>query len=190
MDKIDGKILLKIARGAIGQSLGLATLPHYGESWLSEPAATFVTLTRNGELRGCIGSIEAHRSLKEDVRENAVAAAFRDPRFPAVTAGEYWKICIEVSLLSALESMEFRDEKDALAQLRPGVDGLVFQCGFRRSTFLPQVWEKLPDPREFLEHLKQKAGFPREFWAPDVRLSRYTHQEWREEEIVKEGCFQ
>jgi AmmeMemoRadiSam system protein A len=148
--------------------------------WLQEPGATFVTLTRHGDLRGCIGSLEAHRPLAQDVRENAVAAAFRDPRFRPLTRKEFDAVRVEVSLLSPPESIEAEDEKAALAALRPHVDGVVLAYGHLRSTFLPQVWEQLPDPQEFLAYLKRKAGLPMDFWAAEVRLSRYTVSKWKE----------
>jgi AmmeMemoRadiSam system protein A len=137
-------------------------------------------LTRDGQLRGCIGSLQAHRSIQADVQANAVAAAMRDPRFAPVTAGELDRIAVEVSLLSAAERLQFSGEAEALAQLRPGIDGLIFECGAARSTFLPQVWSQLPDPADFLAQLKRKAGLPGDFWSDEVRLSRYTVHKWTE----------
>ena len=127
---------------------------------LAEPAATFVTLTQQGQLRGCIGSLEAYRPLATDVAENAVAAAFRDPRFPPLNSGELARTRVEVSLLTPAQAMSFSSEADALAQLRPEIDGVIFSASGRRSTFLPQVWEQLPDPSVFMARLKQKAGLP------------------------------
>ena len=140
---------------------------------LQKPGACFVTLTLNGQLRGCIGSLEAHRSLGEDLRSNALAAAMRDPRFPPLTAAELPAIRIEVSLLGAPQPLAFTDEADALAKLRPGIDGVILTAGGRRATFLPQVWDQLPDPAEFIGRLKQKAGLPANYWGPDVRLATY-----------------
>lgn len=184
-----GRLLLAIARNAIAQALGVEqasgvahSAPDATAAWLATPAACFVTLTRHGELRGCIGSLEAHRSLLADVRHNAVAAALQDPRFPPLTATELAGIRIEVSLLSAAEPMQFADETDALAQLRPRVDGLVFEFGYHRSTFLPQVWEQLPQPRQFMAQLKRKAGLPADFWSDEVTLSRYTVTQWKEQD--------
>jgi AmmeMemoRadiSam system protein A len=148
--------------------------------WLSECGACFVTLTQHGELRGCIGSLQAHRPLLEDVKSNAVSAALHDPRFMPLSAAELDITNIEVSVLSPPQAMVFRDEADALAQLRPHVDGVIFQCAPYRSTFLPQVWEQLPQPREFMAHLKHKAGLPAVFWSPEVKLSRYTVEKWKE----------
>lgn len=175
-----GTALLVRARNAIAGRLGLDALPEPPHPQLAAPGASFVTLTRHGELRGCIGSLEAHRSLDEDVRANAQAAAFRDPRFPPVSAAEWPSITVEVSLLTPAEPMAFADEADALRQLRPGEDGVILEAGHRRATFLPQVWEQLPEPRQFLAHLKHKAGLAPDWWGPEVRLSRYGVRKWTE----------
>lgn len=168
-----GRVLTRLARTAIRGALGNDPSFAMHAHWLNEKAAVFVTLTKNGELRGCIGSLEPHRSLIEDVRANAVAAALRDPRFPAVTYKELEVIQIEVSLLTAARPMQFKDEADALARLKPGIDGLIFESAGKRATFLPQVWDELREPAQFLRQLKQKAGFAADYWAADVRLSRY-----------------
>lgn len=177
-----GRLLLAIARESICEALGLRRANPYDEHWLRDPGATFVTLMRQGRLRGCVGSIQAYRPLGEDVRENALASAFRDSRFPPVEGGEVAELRVEVSLLSAPEPFEVESEEHACCTLRPGVDGIVLECGHYRSTFLPQVWEQLSDPWDFLGHLKVKAGLPRAFWGPDVRLSRYTVTKWVERE--------
>jgi AmmeMemoRadiSam system protein B/AmmeMemoRadiSam system protein A len=165
-----GPALLVRARNAIAAQLGQPT----------RTGATFVTLTQNGQLRGCIGSLEAHRPLDHDVRANAVAAAFRDPRFPPLKAEELARTRVEVSLLTAPQPMTFTSESDALRQLRPNIDGIIFTAGQRRSTFLPQVWEQLPQPNQFMAHLKQKAGLPADYWSSDVQLQRYEVQKWKE----------
>jgi AmmeMemoRadiSam system protein A len=175
-----GALLLPLARSAIAAELGLSLEARQDAAWLQLNRACFVTLMHHGELRGCMGTLEAHRSLLADVRSNAVAAAFRDPRFAPVTRPELAGIRVEVSVLSPLERIVFRDEGEALAQLRPGVDGLVFEYGYHRSTFLPQVWEQFRDAREFLGHLRYKAGLPPDFWDPAVKLSRYTVTKWVE----------
>lgn len=180
-DAEKGSTLLKLARSEIASKLGQADAASVQAGWLEEPGASFVTLTRHGELRGCIGSLEAHRPLGIDVRENAVAAAFRDPRFMPLSRAEFDDIRVEVSLLSTAEPLAVEDEAAALAVLRPNVDGVVFEYGHYRSTFLPQVWEQLPEPAEFLAHLKRKAGLPVDFWAEQVKLSRYTVSKWKEE---------
>jgi AmmeMemoRadiSam system protein A len=176
-----GDTLLKLARAEIGQQLGHALPVPPPSDWLRQPGASFVTLTKMGDLRGCIGSLEAHRPLGEDVRANALAAAFRDPRFMPLGREEFNDIRVEVSLLSPTESLTVGSEDEALSVLRPGIDGLIFEYAHHRSTFLPQVWEQLPKPLEFLAHLKRKAGLPQDFWAADVRLSRYTVSKWKEQ---------
>ena len=179
-DEEKGSTLLTLARSEIGSKLGQERSSLAQADWLDEPGACFVTLTRQGELRGCIGTLEAHRPLGVDVRENAVAAAFRDPRFTPLTLVEFDDIRVEVSLLSPTEVLVVASEEHALASLRPGVDGVVFEYRHYRSTFLPQVWEQLPEPAEFMAYLKRKAGLSTDFWAEDVRLSRYTVSKWKE----------
>ncbi len=179
-----GRILIGIARGAIAERFGAARRSAPGADWLLQPGATFITLTEGGELRGCIGSLQAHRPLAEDVRHNAVAAAFGDPRFLPLTREEFPEVEVEVSLLTAPQPMSFVDEANALAQMRPGVDGVIFEYDRYRSTFLPQVWEHFPQPREFLAMLKRKAGLPDDFWDEEVRLARYGVTKWREADFT------
>jgi AmmeMemoRadiSam system protein B/AmmeMemoRadiSam system protein A len=176
-----GEILLSLARATIARQLGLALTAREDAPFLDVPGACFVTLKRQGRLRGCIGSLEAHRVLRDDVKQNARSAAFLDPRFRPVSLREFDEIRVEVSLLSVATPMAFRSEDDVLVQLRPGVDGLILEHKGRRGTFLPQVWESLPTPREFFTHLKNKAGFPWDFWADDVQVSRYTVDKWAEQ---------
>ncbi len=180
-----GKVLIDIARGAIAGALGEASPPVPQHEWLNAWGATFVTLTQGGDLRGCIGSLQAHRPLGEDVHHNALAAAFQDPRFMPLARYELETTECEVSLLSPAEAMEFCGEQDVLAQLRPGVDGVILECGRYRSTFLPQVWEQLPQPRQFMAHLKRKAGLPEGYWTDDMKLSRYTVCKWRESDYAQ-----
>jgi len=178
-----GRVLLAIARSAIGGELGIrvpAASPHAA---LAIPAATFVTLRQAGELRGCIGSLERRRQLGADVRENAIAAAFRDPRFPPLADREFETTSIEVSLLSADEPVDARDQEEVIAKLRFGVDGVIVQHGAQRATFLPQVWDSIADPRAFLAALKKKAGLPEDFWSPRLNVSRYTVTKWAEPEF-------
>ena len=175
-----GRVLLPLARTAIANQLGLSWQENEAPQWLQQYGACFITLTRDTKLRGCVGTLRPHRALAEDVKANAVAAAFRDPRFPPVAAGEFPVVALEISVLSAVEPMRFDDEADALRQLRRGIDGLVFEYGYHTSTFLPQVWEDFKEPTEFVAHLKYKAGLPPDFWDKDVRLSRYTVFKWRE----------
>jgi len=175
-----GQILLPLARSAIAKQLGQTANAATDAPWLNEPGATFVTLTQAGELRGCIGSLQAHRALLEDVQANALAAAFQDPRFRPLQLTELRYTRVEVSLLSPSEAIVFESEQHALAQLRPDIDGVIFEYGYYRSTFLPQVWEQLPDPETFMEHLKRKAGLAPDFWAASVKLARYTVSKWKE----------
>lgn len=149
---------------------------------LKEPGASFVTLhTQTGALRGCIGSLIARRSLIDDVHANAIAAAFHDPRFPAVTPVELPNIVIEVSVLSHPEPLDYNGYEDLLEKLRPNVDGVVLRKGMHRATFLPQVWEQLPDPTTFLSHLCQKAGLSPNAWqAGDLEISTYQVEEFEE----------
>lgn len=181
-----GQQLLAIARAAIANRFDITagvidkSAARLQEAWLQEPGACFVTIKQHEELRGCIGSLEPRRSLLDDIETNARAAAFSDPRFEPLSAAELDNIAIEISLLSPMQPMTFVDEADVLAQLRPGIDGIVFEYGQARSTFLPQVWEQLPTPREFIEHLKMKAGLPSAFWASDIKLHRYTVSKFKD----------
>ena len=175
-----GTTLLTLARNAIAARFGLPGAPADDLPELHQPGAVFVTLTQHDNLRGCIGSLEAWRPLRLDVHENALAAAFRDPRFEPLSLDELPITRVEVSLLTRAEPMSFTSEADALAQLRPEVDGVIFTAGNRRSTFLPQVWEQLPEPGLFMAHLKQKAGLPTDYWGPNVQLERYQVKKWKE----------
>ena len=175
-----GHTLLTIARNAIEREFGMQVRTVTPHPDLAKPAATFVTLTQEGRLRGCIGSLEAHRPLAMDVAENALAAAFRDPRFPPLRQGELDQTRVEVSLLDTPEPLHFTDDAEAIGQLCPGVDGLILNCGHHRSTFLPQVWESLPTPGLFLEHLKLKAGLPEDVGSPQPTLARHEEQKWKE----------
>jgi len=175
-----GSVLLPIARAAIANELGIARSAPEDEPWLKQHGASFITVTEAGKLRGCIGTLRPHRALAEDVRNNAVAAAFRDPRFRPLTAPEFGAVSLEISVLSALEAIAFTDERDALSQLRAGIDGVIFEYGHHSSTFLPQVWESFSEPADFLAQLKYKAGLPPDFWDDAVKLMRYTVAKWRE----------
>lgn len=178
-----GRMLLAIARSAIGAEFGIRRAPLPDHVALATPAATFVTLKKAGELRGCIGSLERRRPLGVDVRENALAAAFRDPRFPPLDDREFESTSIEISLLSPDERIDAATEQGVLARLRPGVDGVIVQHGSQRATFLPQVWESIPDRRAFLAALKHKAGLPEDFWSPQLNVSRYAVTKWAEPEF-------
>ena len=144
---------------------------------LRENGACFVTLKKNGELRGCIGTSKAYRSLVDDVAENAYQAAFADPRFPKLTSEERYKIEISLSILSPQNKMTFRDEGELMAQLRPGTDGLIIEDGNMRALFLPSVWSQLPDHNVFLKRLKTKAGMPPNYWSNNMRAWRFISAE-------------
>jgi AmmeMemoRadiSam system protein A len=176
-----GSALLALARSAIAEKLGLASpLDAVSHARLEEPCATFVTLKLAGGLRGCVGSLQAVRALRDDVRANAVAAAFRDPRFAPLEASELARTSLEVSLLSAEARIEAASERELLEQLRPGVDGVILEYGRHRATLLPQVWEYVSDPRDFLAALKHKAGLPENFWSEEVLVRRYAATTWKE----------
>ncbi len=140
---------------------------------LIERRATFVTLLKNKQLRGCIGVLEAIRPLAEDIAENAFSAAFKDPRFPKLAADEFNDLEIHLSLLTPAEPISFTNEQELLSQLKPGIDGLILQDGKRRGTFLPSVWVSLPVPEQFLRHLKQKAGLAPDYWSDSIKVFRY-----------------
>lgn len=171
------RLLLRIARGAIVAKIRGCEEKVYLDEFppeLTEKRASFVTLTIDGNLRGCIGMLEACRPLAEDVAENACAAAFYDPRFDPVSENELDDLEIHISVLSPPEQMTFDSEADLLQQIRPGVDGLILQDGARRGTFLPSVWAELPSEELFLMHLKMKAGLPNTHWSDTLRVFRYT----------------
>jgi AmmeMemoRadiSam system protein A len=183
-----GDVLLSAARTAIAQTLGTttshaATAVHAGTApaWALEPGACFVTLKKNGRLRGCIGSFAAQRPLLEDVRANAVAAATRDPRFEPMTPDELLAVAIEVSVLSEPRPLRVSSLREAYAALRPGVDGVIVETGAsHRATLLPQMWQQLPDPVQFLGHLWLKAGLASGVWYEGTTLQTYTVRAWHE----------
>jgi AmmeMemoRadiSam system protein A len=176
--------LMAVARRAIEHGL------QHGTQWIVTPSefhrdlkavrASFVTLQKHGQLRGCIGHLEAVQPLVVDVAENAYAAAFRDPRFPPLTQAEWPEVDLHLSLLTAPERIDFDDERALLAQLRPGEDGLILQDGPNRGTFLPSVWESLPEPEDFLLHLKRKAGLAANHWSDTIECYRYRTESFGE----------
>jgi AmmeMemoRadiSam system protein B/AmmeMemoRadiSam system protein A len=175
-----GDTLLGIARGAIAHALGMAPEPPSTDAapWLARRGATFVSLHRAGKLCGCIGSLSAQRGLGEDVAANAVAAAQRDPRFPPLTAAD-WPGCeLEVSVLSRAKPLRFADAAEMLSQLRPGEDGVILEHEGKRATFLPQVWDTIPDKRAFLAALLEKAGLPGDTRLARCKLWRYRVIKW------------
>jgi AmmeMemoRadiSam system protein A len=178
MKRGDQDRLLHIAREAILRHMEKRERPDIGEE--GEPAelmqerASFVTLSIDGQLRGCIGMLRACRPLIEDVVENACAAAFDDPRFPPLQRDEFDQLEIHISVLSLPEELHFSSEEELLSQIRQGVDGLILRDGMHSGTFLPCVWAELPEKEEFLRHLKMKAGLAEDFWSEELRVLRYT----------------
>jgi len=177
--------LLVLAREAIQESLSgkprlaldISTLP----ARLQEPGATFVTLTIKGDLRGCIGTLAARQSLAEDVREHAAAAATQDFRFPPLKLDELPLIKIEISRLTEPKDLDYQSPQDLVSRLRPNIDGVTLNDGFHRATFLPQVWSKLPDPEEFLDHLCQKMGVNADSWRTHpLKVQTYQVEEFQE----------
>ena len=174
---MSGTLLLGLARGSIehgldhGEPLPLRAEELTGE--LNEPAATFTTLRQHGELRGCCGTLEAVQPLATDVVDTAYRAAFRDPRFEPLVQRELGGVRLELSVLSPLEPLPVRNEADLLERLVPGTDGLVIVEGLRRATYLPKVWEMLPDPRHFVAQLKIKCGLPGDYWSEQLEFLRY-----------------
>jgi AmmeMemoRadiSam system protein A len=176
--------LLRLARESIeiGLERGrLSPLPATVLPSLSIERATFVTLRVGAALRGCCGSIEPRFTLAEDVWRNAWASAFADPRFPALTRDEYFGLRVHVSVLAPLVRLFVAGEDELIASLRPGIDGVVLQLGASRATFLPSVWETIADPRDFIAHLKAKAGWSRTFWSPQIHIWKYETESFGEE---------
>jgi AmmeMemoRadiSam system protein A len=171
--------LLRLAREAMESGVRGEKLPPLDKASLTpsllEQGASFVTLTVHGELRGCIGALEAYQPLVDDVREHAVAAALEDPRFPPVREDELSRIQIEVSRLTPPHPLEYSDSRDLVAKLRPHVDGVILKSDFRRATFLPQVWEKLPKAEDFLDHLCSKMGARSNLWRT-TKLQVFIYQ--------------
>ena len=172
------QVLLEIARGSVAHGLECdRELPVQALDYAPElqaPRASFVTLKLREQLRGCMGSAQAHRPLVEDVAHNAYAAGFHDPRFPPLTRAEARDLDYHISILSPWKQLRFTSEADLLAHVRPGVDGLLLEEGFSRGILLPAVWESLPDPETFVRHLKLKAGLSETHWSDSIRVSHCT----------------
>ena len=177
LSKEDQQTCLQVARQSIkhgleeGRALQVNT-SHYS-SYLQQNFASFVTLYKKGALRGCIGGLQAPQPLINDISEHAYAAAFQDPRFPVLDHNEYEQLDIKISVLGNAEKINFINEDDLLQQIRPNIDGLIIEHGYNRGTFLPSVWEQLPEKKDFLNHLKVKAGFTFDWWDNAVKISRY-----------------
>lgn len=182
------KTLIQIARRSIetGLSSGrpLVVVPSEVHRDLKAVRASFVTLQLHGKLRGCIGHLEAVQPLAVDVAENAFAAAFRDPRFAPLSEQEWPDVDLHLSLLTPPQAMRFSDEADLLRQLQPGIDGLIIQDGPNRGTFLPSVWDSLPQAEDFLIHLKRKAGLAANHWSDHVEVYRYQSESFGDSDVV------
>jgi AmmeMemoRadiSam system protein A len=183
--ELEGDVLLAIARGAVAEKFGATKMVIPERAWLSKLAATFVTIMTMDEgerLHGCIGTLEPRRSLLEDLRHNAVMAAFHDPRTRPLRADELERVTFSVSILGPRSPIEFDDEADARAQLRPRVDGVVLSFAGYRGLFLPQVWDTLPEPGAFLDNLKRKAGLASRFWDDRIELERFEVTKFAEQQ--------
>lgn len=176
----EGQQLIEIAHQSILHGLKHSQpLPVEADKYpghLHHKRATFVTLKKHAQLRGCIGSLDAKRSLADDVSENAYAAAFQDPRFPALRSEEMDELEIHISILTPTSPIRFSSEQDLIRQLRPGVDGLILEDDGRHGTFLPSVWKSLPEKEQFWRELKRKAALPYEHWSTTLRVYRYETQ--------------
>jgi AmmeMemoRadiSam system protein A len=188
LNKDQGAALLDLARKTIQEKLGVScSLSPSCENMLKDEAlkekcGTFVTLTINGQLRGCIGCLDSRAPIIEGIRHNAVNAAFHDPRFRPLSQKELEDIHIEVSVLTEPQACEYSCAEDLLEKLRPGVDGVIIRCGYASATFLPQVWDQLPDKEEFLSHLCMKAGLPADAWQRNkLEVQLYQVQCFEEE---------
>ncbi|MBA4383642.1 MAG: AmmeMemoRadiSam system protein A [Anaerolinea sp.] len=177
--------LLSLARQTIIKAVNQQPLPMWDDAdlteGLSQKGASFVTLTLDGDLRGCIGSLEAYQSLVEDVRDHARQAALEDFRFPPVTKAEIPKLHIEISRLTPSFPLKYQNPGDLPGLLKPNMDGVILKDGFRRATFLPQVWQQLPVPEEFLSHLCVKMGSSADLWKRKLlEVSIYHVEEFEE----------
>ena len=184
LSEADKTFLLKLARSTITAELkkGEAiNLPDPLPPILRQKRGCFVTLHKKGVLRGCVGTIEPVNSLADGIVENAINAAFRDPRFPPLAPEEIDAVDLEISLLTVPEILEFRNSDELLEKLKPGVHGVILSKGWHRATFLPQVWDQLPDKKSFLQHLCRKAGMTKDCWTdPDVEIQIYTAEHFSE----------
>jgi len=173
----EGRELIRLARRSIDAALELRALAPFPSSafpaGLQQHRSAFVTLRIGKELRGCCGSIEATCPLAREVWRVAWASAFNDPRFPPLTAAEWPRVHVHISVLAPAQPLAVQTEADLIRQLRPGVDGVIVELGAARATFLPSVWEQLPDPTLFVRHLKLKAGWSADFWSPRIAVWTY-----------------
>jgi AmmeMemoRadiSam system protein A len=185
LTQLERSMLLKLARQSMEHAVRGQSLPPLHLAALTPPmqahGASFVTLTLTGELRGCVGALEPSQPLAEDVREHAIAAALEDYRFPQVRESELQDIHIEISLLTVPVPLEYTTPEDLLARLQPGLDGVIIKDGWKRATFLPQVWDKVSGKEEFLEHLCYKMGVARDLWRrKHLEVLTYRVEEFHE----------
>ncbi len=177
LTETDRQILHDIALQSIRHGLSFHTpLPVTPDDYnelLRMDGASFVTLNLDGNLRGCIGALDAYQPLIKDVSDHAYAAAFQDPRFTPVTHAEVEKLLIHISVLTPATKISFSNEEDLIKKIKPGTDGLILQDNYHKGTFLPSVWEQLPEPRDFLQQLKLKAGLQKNDWNENIQVSRY-----------------
>ncbi len=174
----DQQILLSIAEKSIAYGIEFGKPIHIDindyPQHLTKKRASFVTLNKHNNLRGCIGVLEAYRPLVVDIASNAFSAGFCDPRFPPLNASELKQLELHISILSPTEEMSFSSEEDLMSQIRPNIDGLIISDVGKRGTFLPSVWETLPITEQFLSNLKMKAGLPPNYWSDTIKIERYT----------------
>jgi AmmeMemoRadiSam system protein A len=161
-----------VQRAAAGKPFPKVTVGSFAAA-LQRPGASFVTLTKNGRLRGCLGSLKAYRPLVVDVAERGYASTIKDPRFKPVTAAELPGMQMEVAVLTAAKPMRFASETELVNQLRPGIDGLIVRDQGKGATFLPKVWDQISAPILFLNRLKQKAGLETGHWSDSFQAWRY-----------------
>jgi len=186
LNEEQGQILVKLARQTIEERLDKRSIKvdpdSMRDSVFKEKRGTFVTLTINKQLRGCIGNLDSTNSIVDGIERNAINAAFRDPRFPALKADELDRVDIEVSILTEPQPLEYRDSNDLLSKLRVNVDGVILRKGSASATFLPQVWEQLSQPEAFLSHLCTKAGLRADTWKKGkLEILTYQVQYFEEE---------
>ena len=188
----EGRMLLKLARMTIGENLGLNNDKNSDydlladgaleKKFFNEKKGVFVTLQINNSLRGCIGSLEPYETIKQGVINNAINAAFHDPRFTPLSENEFNRVDIEVSILSTPEKLVYSGKDDLVSKLEPGVDGVIISKGSAGATFLPQVWEQLPDTKDFLSHLCRKAGLSADEWEKgELEIKIYHVQCFQED---------
>ena len=189
LDDVQGQLLIKLARCAlmkhldqqIPQTTSDSLKAALSDSRFQRPSGVFVTLTSSGQLRGCIGNLTSKESLESGVRRNAINAAFHDPRFAPLGSSELDQVEIEISILSEPRPLTYSDADDLLNKLRPGIDGVIIRKQSASATFLPQVWEQLPRPQDFLTHLCMKAGLASDAWQKSqIEVSTYQVQNFEE----------